>query len=171
METEREGTWGELGVGSVIRDAEGVRWEIVAAAMPPQYGYGRSNWLRIRGADGTEHAIEPRGLMKKVTILRDAPERSWPDGAREAALLVEALGAIEIGTQDKATGEIWCPADAWSPEEALLHLQVAHGLDTTGIDTIEQRITVHGRAHDINDQIGKAGFPHRHPVDLSIIKA
>lgn len=174
-EVEREGTWGELGVGSVMRDREGARWEVVAAAVPAQYDYGRSNWLRIRGADGAEHAIEPRHVLKKVIIL-EAPgappvEPSWPDGAREAALLVEALGAIEIGTQDKRTGEIWCPADSFSAEEALLHLQVAHGMDVTGIDTTEKRATIHGQAHNINSQLGKAGFPHRHiPEDPSFIK-
>jgi len=174
-EVAREGTWGELGVGSAMVDANGERWEVVAEAMPQQYQYNRSNWLRIRGHDGTEHAIEPRHVLKKVTILEvpGAPpvERSWPEGAREAALLVEQLGAIEIGTQDKTTGEIWCPADVWSAEEALLHLQVAHGIDTTGIDTIEQRVTIHGRAHNPNDPLGKAGFPHRHiPEDPNLIK-
>ena len=171
-EVGREGTWGELGVGSVMLDPDGHRWEVVAAAVPEQYDYGRSCWLRIRGVDGTEHAIAPRHVLRKVTIVKDAPERAWPDGAREAALLVEALGAIEIGTQDKRTGEIWCPADAWSAEEALVHLRVAHGMDTTGIDTLEQRITIHGQAHDINNRLGKAGFPHRHvPEDPTFIKA
>lgn len=174
-EVEREGTWGELGVGSVMLDAEGARWEIVATAVPAQYDYGRSCWLRIRNASGVEHAIEPRHLLKRVTILEvpgAAPiERAWPDGAREAALLVEQLSAIEIATQDSRTGEVWCPADHWSPEESLLHLQVAHGMDTTGIDTLEQRITIHGRAHDINSPLGKAGFPHRHiPEDPTFIK-
>ena len=169
--TEREGTWGELGVGSVIVDPDGQQWEVVAAAMPQQYGYGRSNWLRLRGSGGEEHAIAPRPLMKKVMILRDAPERSWPDGAREAALLVEALGAVEIGTQDKESGEVWCPTDSFSPEESLTHLQLAHGIDTTGITDAAMRATIHGRCHDQNDAIGKHGFPHRHLVDLSIIKA
>lgn len=174
-EVEREGTWGELGVGSVIRDADGARWEVVAAAVPQQYDYARSCWLRIRGVDGTEHAIEPRHVLKKVTILEvpGAPpvERAWPDGAREAALLVEQLGAIEIATQDARTGEVWCPADAWSAEESLVHLQVAHGMDTTGITTLEQRLTIHGRAHSINDPLGKGGFPHRHiPEDPTFIK-
>lgn len=174
-EIEREGTWGELGVGSVMLDANGERWEIIAAAVPEQYDYARSNWLRIRNAAGVEHAIEPRHLLKKVAILEvpgAAPiERSWPEGAREAALLVEALGAIEIGTQDKATGEIWCPADSWSAHEAIIHLQVAHGMDTTGIDTLEQRVTIHGRAHDLNSPLGKGGFPHRHiPEDPKFIK-
>jgi hypothetical protein len=166
--------WGELGIGHVILK-DGRKWTVVDAAAPAQYEYGRSNWLKLRAPNGEEHAIEPKSVRKQVDVLIDPeadpiPPVSHVHGSVEAALLVEQLGAIELATQDSATGEVWCP---WSVSGSvdLVHLQVAHNIDTTGIETLEQRNDVHGQAHDPRyPLIGKGGFTHRHvPEDLSII--
>lgn len=166
--------WGNLGIGHVILK-DGRKWEVIDAAAPEQYEYGYSNWLKIQAPNGETHAVAPKRVNRKVTVLID-PEAepilpvSHVHGSAEAALLVEQLGAIEIATRDEATGEVWCP---WTVGGAadLLHLQVAHQIDTTGIDTVELRSKVHGQAHDPKyPLIGKRGFAHRHvPEDLSIM--
>lgn len=166
--------WGQLGIGHVI-PRDGRKWTVVDAAAPAQYEYGHSNWLKVRAPNGEEHAIAPKPLTRKVTVLVD-PEAapiepiSHAHGNAEAALLAEQLGAIEIATRDEATGEVWCPWSS-SPQEALLHLRVAHQIDTDGIDdTPEARAEIHGRAHDIAHPLLKGGFTHRHiPEDLSIV--
>lgn len=170
-----ETRWRAVGVGSVIQDKTGARWKVTASALPDQFDYGMSCWFKIAPeAGGPEIAVPPRSFTSKVTLVVDpaAPpiEPSWPEGAAEMALLVEKLGAIEIGTQDRRTGEIWCPQHIWGVEEELLHLRVAHNLDTTGIITPEQVATIHGRAHNPKyPDLGKGGFTHRHmPEDMPI---
>lgn len=176
MTTElRETTWSRLGVGSVIVDPKTEeRWRVVETAVPAQYEYGHSNWLRVVDANGEIHSIPPRPMGKKVTILFDPEaepvEPAWPTGAKEVALLVESLGATELGTQDLATGEIWCPTHDFDPQKALDHLRLAHGIDVTGIDTTEKRTAIHGRCHNPAKPLGKGGFAHRHmPEDLGFI--
>lgn len=171
--------WGDLGIGHVI-PRDGRKWTIVDAATPDQYEYGHSNWLKVRAPNGEEHAIAPKPLTRKVTVLIDPeadpiPPASHVHGSAEAALLVEQLGAVELATRDERTGEVWCPwpgNEGSGGEAALVHLQVAHNLDTSGIeDTAEARAKIHGRAHDPRHPLfGKGGFPHRHvPEDLSIV--
>jgi hypothetical protein len=170
---EVEIPWGALGLGHVILK-DGRKWTVVDAAAPQQYEYGHSNWIKIRAARGEEHAIAPKPLRKSVTVLidPDAPPIepvSHVHGSAEAALLVEQLGAVEIATKDEATGEIWCP---WTVGGAadITHLQVAHQIDTTGLDTVEARAKIHGQAHDPKHTTLKGGFAHRHvPEDLSIL--
>jgi hypothetical protein len=166
--------WGDLGIGHVI-PKDGRKWTVVDGAAPAQYEYGHSNWIRIQAPNGETHAIPPKPVTRRVTVLVD-PEAdpiaplSHVHGSAEAALLVEQLGAVELATRDETSGEVWCP---WEMDKAtaILHLQVAHQIDTTGIDSAEARAEVHGRAHDIGHPlIGKKGFAHRHvPEDLSII--
>jgi hypothetical protein len=166
--------WGDLGIGHII-PKDGRKWTVVDGATPAQYEYGHSCWLKVQAPNGETHAIRPKPVTRKVTVLVDPeadpiPPLSPVFGSRVAALLVEALGAVEIATRDEATGEVWCP---WGVSGAvdLVHLQVAHGLDTTGIETLRQRVDIHGRCHDIDyPLVGKQGFAHRHvPEDLSII--
>ena len=165
--------WGQLGIGHIVLK-DGRKWTIVDAATPSQYEYGHSNWLKVQAPNGETHAIPPKPLTKKVVVLVDSAAEAIPPvshvhGSREAALLVEALGAIEIATRDEGTGEVWCPWTVGGVAD-LLHLQVAHGLDTTGIDTMAQRALIHGQCHDPAFPNLKGGFPHRHvPEDLSIV--
>jgi hypothetical protein len=174
---EQEIRWGQLGIGHVIFQGDR-KWEVVAIRAPEQYEYGHSNWLKVRAPRGEEHAIAPKPLNKKVTVLIDPDadpiEPGWAEGAAEVALLVEALGAVEIATQDARTGEVWCPTDYGNDGDhgaaMMLHLQVAHNLDTSGIETAKDRAKAHGRAHNPAEHLfGKGGFTHRHvPEDLSI---
>lgn len=171
---ERTIRWGELGIGHIILK-DGRKWTVVDGATPTQYEYGHSNWIRIQAPKGETHAIPPKPVTKKVVVLVDPtadpiPPLSHVHGSREAALLVEALGAVEIATRDEATGEVWCPWSVGGVAD-LVHLQVAHGLDTTGITTMAQRARAHGQCHDIGyPHIGKGGFAHRHvPEDLGIV--
>lgn len=172
-----ETQWRAVGVGSIIIDKEGGRWLVTASALPAQFDYGMSCWFKIAPeGGGPEIPIEPRFLGSKITLAVDPArpvEPAWPEGAREMALLQQALGAQEIGTQDTRTGEIWCPMHIWGVEEELLHLRVAHGMDTTGIVTPEQVATIHGRAHNPKyPDLGKSGFTHRHmPEDMPITGA
>lgn len=166
--------WGDLGIGHII-PKDGRKWTVVDGAAPAQYEYGHSNWIRIQAPNGETHAIRPKPVTRRVTVLVDPeappiPPLSHVHGSDEAALLVEKLGAIEIATRDERTGEVWCPWEM-NKEAAILHLQIAHQIDTTGIDTAEARARVHGQAHDVDyPLIGKGGFTHRHvPEDLSIV--
>jgi hypothetical protein len=165
--------WGNLGIGHTLLK-DGRKWEVVAAAAPAQYEYGYSNWLKVRAPNGEEHPIPPRRVKMACTVLLDPeadpiPPASHVHGSAEAALLVEQLGAQEIATQDAATGEVWCP---WTVSGVVdeLHLRVAHGMDTTGLESIDARVNAHGKAHDGHyPLLGKGGFAHRHvPEDISI---
>jgi hypothetical protein len=168
--------WGQLGLGHVLL-SEGRKWTVIDARTPEQYEYGRTAWLRVRAPNGEEHSIEPQRVKRRVTVLVDPDADpiepvSHIHGSAEAALLVEQLGAFEIATRDERTGEIWCP---WShtPEQDITHLELAHGLDLSGLDPADllARTKLHGKAHDIAyPLIGKTGgFPHRHvPEDLSL---
>jgi hypothetical protein len=187
----RSTTWGQLGVGSTIRDNGGRRWTCIAAAQPQQFEYGKTCWLRFRAPNGDEIAIPPRYVNFRVNALIDpaAPriEPAWPDGAEAAWLLAQELGAEEIATQDKRTGEVWCPDYVFStgpavglpaaePGEGLLrHLEICHAVDTAGLRGIqpwdvqsEAIYAAHDRAH--KHPVGGAGFAHRHiPEDHSIL--
>lgn len=169
---EREGVWGDVGVGSVLAGRlKSDIWEVTDVAHPQQIEPGKSLWVRmVNRKTGEEVSVPPRLLTKKVTFLLEDEGQSIPvplpaSDAEAIALVVEKLGATELATQDATTGEIWCPdPHSWfDPEEILNHLRVAHGMDTTDLTTPELYSAAHGRAHAIaHPTIGKGGFPHRH---------
>jgi hypothetical protein len=179
------GTWGDLTVGMVI-EANNRKWTVTDSAMPAQFQYGSSVWFKFRAANGEETTYPPQSLRRKVKILREPgtepPKPTLPEGCAEAALLVEMLGATEIATIDTATGIIWCPdytmgghatEDYHYGREEILHLRLAHGIDTSGIEAMELGnartvaiATTHGGLHDKHADsraVPGRGFPHRHP--------
>lgn len=177
--------WGDTGIGSMILDANGRRWTCIAQAQPEQFEYGKSCWLKFQAPKGEEFSARPRYVTRLVKMLIDplaAPiEPAWPEGAREAWVLAQELGAAEIATQDTKTGEVWCP-DYTAPNPAgtgaaplLEHLRICHAIDTTALaaiegvnDAIVAQQAAHSAAH--KRPVGGAGFTHRHvPEDLSII--
>jgi hypothetical protein len=174
-------TWGELGVGMMIIDKNKRPWSIIAAAQPEQFQYAKTCWLKLKARNGDEASLPPRMINYPVNVLVDpanpvAVEPAWPDGAREAWMLAQQLGATEIATQDLRTGEVWCPDYTRpNPERTgftplLNHLEICHGVDVTGMDTWESLAVhnAHSRAH--TNPIGGTGFTHRHvPEDHDII--
>lgn len=179
--------WGTLGVGSIILDRNDRRWTCIAAAQPQQFEYGKSCWLKFRAPRGEEFTAKPRYVTHLATALIDptAPPviPAWPDGAEEAWLLAQELGAEEIATQDSRTGEVWCP-DYCAPNPAgtgiaplVMHLEICHGVDVSALvagepvnfqEASDQAHAAHVQAH--KHPVGGAGFTHRHmPEDHTIL--
>lgn len=187
--------WGTIGVGSIILDRSDRRWTCIDAAVPTQFEYGKSCWLKFRAPRGEEFTAKPRYVTSKTMALIDptAPpiEPAWPVGAREAWLLAQELGAVEIATQDAVTGEVWCPdyiledgpglglprpaeRGAWP---LIHHLEICHGVDMTAltaayVDDLEGGARAIERAHEDAHKrpVGGGGFAHRHmPEDLSLL--
>lgn len=183
---EARGEWGEVVVGSVLASRKRSEiWDVIDSKTPDQHAYARTPWFKIRErASGVEHAVSPKMINAKVTFLLTDPTQRQPeltpvsdadDVEAKMKMLVETLGAQEIYTRDSATGEIWCP---WWPIDDLEHLRVAHDIDTTALEAIEDHdkrraelTTVHGHAHDARwPAVGKGGFAHRHvPEEHDII--
>lgn len=193
----RSAEWGKLGVGSILLDSSRRRWTCIAMAQPQQFEYGKTCWLKFQAPNGEEFNVPPRYVNFRCRVLVDptAPpiEPAWPDGAAEAWLLAQELGAEEIATQDKRTGEVWCPDYIFDTgiglglpdpepdiagrtiEPFLRHLEVCHGVDTAGLRAIEPWDAQSMAAHTAHDEahkhpVGGAGFTHRHmPEDHSIL--
>lgn len=175
---EVEAFWGDLVIGSLIKAPRGP-WRVIDMAHPAQIEYGMSLWLKVRSEKtGEEHAIEPRKLTSKVTIIDEGipPAGGLPSDSERIALLVEKLGAVGIATRDNATGEVTCDMNGpWGGGWQRwwhTHLELAHGFDVSNLsEDVKEIVEIHGRAHNPKyPTIGKGGFPHRHvPEDLSIL--
>jgi hypothetical protein len=187
----RHVAWGQLGIGSVIRDRGARRWTCIAAAQPQQYEYGKTCWLRFKAPNGEEISIPPRYVNFGVNVLVDPTsprvEPARVDDGGATWLLAQELGAEEIATLDNGTGEVWCPDYIFSngvslglpavdlAEGLLRHLEVCHSVDTSGIRQIAPWDAQHDAAHKAHDRahkhpVGDAGFTHRHmPEDHSIL--
>lgn len=179
---ERRARWGEVTIGTLIAGSNRTDvWEVIDSRAPDQYSYGMTPWFLTRNrVTGEILSVQPRPVKGLLTVLTPEEDTALPprtpgSDAEAVALLVRELGAQEIATQDRESGEITCPA--WekmvrddSGEYERHHLLVAHNVDATGLDAAE-RATLHGKAHERRfPDIGKGGFPHRHvPEDHSIL--
>jgi hypothetical protein len=180
---EHRGTWGEVGVGTLLghREKRSAVWEVVdiRQAAPALYGY--TNWFRIRDlATGEEHTIEPRPRSQGALILTRDPrdtvvqESNHPTDAEAIMTLVRELGAETMATHDSATGEVTCPdyisrshipgyGDRQVSRGLIEHMRFAHGHAVPDEIDLVSLIEVHGQAHNPRwPNIGKGGFPHRH---------
>lgn len=187
---EHDGTWGEVGVGTVIAtpNSRKQRWEIVDVAMSTPVPYMKTLWMRAREqTTGQEFTVEPRTKTAKAIILTQDPADTRtagptpPSDADAVWALVEGLGATLMASRDEATGEITCPdyvneshiegLDAPIKRGLLDHMKIAHGHDHFDHDDeLASLITLHAQMHDVNNPAGKSGFPHRHvPEDLTLI--
>jgi hypothetical protein len=189
---EHKGTWGEVTVGTIIADANSrtKRWEIIdtshgTAPIPPM----KTLWMRAREmTSGETFTVEPRTKTTRVIILtQDPADTSTPDytppSDTEAVwALVEGLGATLMASRDEATGEITCPdytyeshldGDGAIYRGLLEHMRVAHAWSERAGEAgpnLASAITAHAQMHDLNNPLGKGGFPHRHvPEDLNLI--
>lgn len=192
---EARATWGEITVGTLLAGPTSRTevWEVVDTQAGEQIYDNKTLWFKIRErSSGAEHAVPPRLVTDRVTVLLESPEDRLPPKtpASDAAameLIVTELGATLIASRDNATGEIWCPnyasghhaTEDWHHgREELMHLQICHGMDTSAIEKLEgdaflrEITTLHSHAHDSRKRLvlGGGGFPHRHvPEDHSLL--
>jgi hypothetical protein len=187
-----KGTYGDIRIGSLIQGYKARNddvWEVIDMRTPEQFDHSTSPWFRaVNKASGEKVSIPPKSLhypcmfmVPEETVDPDeekpkldpdtvGPHRPLSD--QEAVdLLVKELGASEIATKDHETGIVTCPPyeqGMFPRHEYLAHLEVAHGIDTSGIvdAPIEQVVTIHGEAHSknwTNPRPWEArGFPHQH---------
>lgn len=180
---EHRGTWGEVGIGTLLghREKRSAVYEVIDIAQATHARYGFTNWIRIRDrATGEEHSLEPRPRSQGTIILTLDPrdevvrESSHPTDAEAIMTVVRTLGAELLASHDTATGEVTCPdyihrshipgyGDRQISRGLIEHLRIAHRHPVDdGTDLITLANT-HGMAHDPRwPNIGKGGFPHRH---------
>lgn len=189
-----QGTYADVRIGSLIQGRKGTNddvWEIVDMRHPAQFDYKTTPWfLAANVATGEQASIPPKTssypcmfMVPEETVDPDVEKPKLDvstvgdpsplsDGPA-VALLVETLGARVIATQDNDTGVWHCkPYEQIldpkpGPMEFIDHLEVAHGLDLSGLDTSDPvaMVTTHGAAHakTFTGAFGSVGgFPHVH---------
>lgn len=184
---EAIGTWGEVTVGArlALTPNRTDIWEVTDTKAPDQWEYGHTSWFQVvEQGTGVTRAVKPKLVNHKVKILLGSPDETLPprqpvgDADEVYTMLTTIMGPMqEIYTQDRATGEVWCPWDFAGPDGELRHLRDGHNVDTAALEAIDaasRRITeayrLHGQAHNPKYAISKGGFPHRHiPEDHSIL--
>lgn len=181
---ERVGTWAEVTVGSLLagRNRTDV-WEVVETRNPEKIEFGHTGWFKmVNRVNGQVFSCEPKNRTYPVTFLMETDVEEPPPAqphadADQIALLVRELGATEIATMNNETGEVACPdydgtfhknTQMSQGDEYWMHLEIAHGMDTTGLralpneEMVVARIKAHGNAHNPLKPTTGGGFPHRH---------
>lgn len=198
-----EGRAGQARIGHFIqgnrRTLDDI-WELVEMKNPAQIEYGNTLWWLVANTTtGDTVPVPPKLVTARVRFMLTPEEHAaaeetrhpphlpqqWPVDSEEILELVATLGATEIGTRDHATGEITCPNYAVQPwhqsqtqADAIHHLRIAHGIDVSGIEALDDweakmvaTHKTHGQLHGPESlRLAHAGFPHRHvPEDVSFL--
>lgn len=134
--TPRQGTWGELRVGSYMKDKNGQLWKVVAE---------RDFHLQIQNREGRKVHLQPKPAATPVTIM-DATEIE----AHEAITTI--LGARNVAERKEPDGVWNCPPFPTHSEGAGIHfarshLSLMHGMFVDDVRTIKGLVEAHEASH------------------------
>jgi hypothetical protein len=147
-----QGTWGDLQIGSYMRDQTGVVWKVEKE---------RDFHLLVVNRDGEKKHLKPRPPTTPVTLMGATEEEA-------ARVLREKLGAQVIARRAAGQKGWLCPAfpvkgAQGAMAEARSHLFMAHGIWTGDVKRMEGEngmIACHTESHE---SPGHGYQEHSHP--------
>jgi hypothetical protein len=154
----RQGTWGELKVGTTIQDKGGVQWLI--AARDASGGY------RIESEGGHHAVLKPKNRDYPMTIVE-------PTTQQAIDLVREGLGGTAEAYQDEPGGGLYVGPFTTAPakqakrrlEEAQSHMFLLHGIYTGDVKDYAGQVEAHEASHgdhEDNASTGDGYVPHIH---------
>lgn len=144
-----EAAWGDLGVGSYLKDKNDVTWKITSDLCGE---------FDIVNREGKKAVLKPRPATTPVTLL-------IPEPSPEEALLAAELGAAVMGRRVNGA-EVWncAPFEGGTMDDMIAHLKTFHRIKADEMTDVAEIVRLHTAEHaDAFHGDGRTGgTPHNH---------